>query len=114
MIASIIICLLAHRHRLRSAPPPKPGAQRTKPPIHTQSLVRTVGAQASDIARALELRGKKAIAHWNACAVFLNGCTDPNWRSRPSVLDQMRGWKIAPAKKKRAQKPARIANASAP
>jgi len=22
---------------------------------------------------------------------------DPNWRRRPSVLDQMRGWKVLPA-----------------
>ena len=114
MIASIIMCLLAHHHRLRSAPPPKPGTLRTTPPIHVQALVRTVSAQASDITRALELRGNKATEFWNACAALLNTCTDPNWRSRPSVLDQMRGWTIAPAKKKRAQKPPKVAAASRP
>jgi hypothetical protein len=114
VVASMIVCLLTHHHRIRSAPPPKPGAQRTKPPVHAQAITRTFSGQAYGIAQAMELRGKAADQAWSACANFLNSCTDPNWRNRPSVLDQMRGWKISRALKKRARKPARIAKASAP
>jgi len=28
---------------------------------------------------------------------------DPNWRSRPSVLDQMRGWRISPGRPRQAK-----------
>jgi hypothetical protein len=114
MIASIIVCLLTHRHRLRSAPPPKHGAERKAPPIHAQSIVRAIAWGAPAIAQALELQGAQADAYWEARAERFNSYTDPNWRNRPSVLDQMRGWKISPAKKRKSRKPARISTASAP
>lgn len=114
MVASMIVCLLAHHHRLRAAPPPKPGAQRTKPPIHPQAITRTFAGQASNLAQAIDLRGKDAADFWDDFAGLLNTRIDPNWRNRPSVLDQMRGWVISPARKRRAKPPSRIAPASAP
>lgn len=114
MVASIIVCLLAHHHRLRTAPPPTPGASRTKPPIHAQALGRMLAALAPNIALAIELRGKAARDKWDSLAELLNHQTDPNWRSRPSVLDQMRGWRIAPAPRKHGRPLARVAPASTP
>jgi hypothetical protein len=65
-------------------------------------------------AQALDLRGKEAADFWDDFAGLLNTRIDPNWRNRPSILDQMRGWVISPARKKRAKPPSRIAPASAP
>jgi len=61
-----------------------------------------VGTCADTIARALDLEGKEAEAEWDRLAELLynNGC-DPNWRSRPSVLDQLRGWRITPGRPRR-------------
>jgi hypothetical protein len=112
IVASMLASLLAHRHRLRSAPPPTRGAERTKPPIHAQSIARQMAALAPFIARAFELHGRQAIAEWDRFAQLLNHQTDPNWRSRPSVLDQMRGWQVSPGRTKRSQ--ARVAPASVP
>jgi hypothetical protein len=114
MVASMIACLLAHHHRLRSAPPPTRGAKRTAPPIHPQSVGRLLAAMAPYIALAFELCGKAAKHEWDRFAHLLNRQSDPNWRNRPSVLDQMRGWSISPARKKRSQAIARVAKASVP
>ena len=109
MVASIMVCLLAHHHRRREAPPPRRGAERTKPPIHPQGIARMIAVAAVSIARAFELRGKAATEEWNRLAELFNHETDPNWRNRPSVLDQMRGWRISPGRPRRQ----RIADASA-
>jgi hypothetical protein len=53
-------------------------------------------------------------AEWDRLADRLNRKTDSSWRSRPSVLDQMRGWCIAPARNKRARPTPRVAPASVP
>lgn len=109
MISSIMVCLLAHHHRRREAPPPRPGAERTKPPIHPQTLARNLAYGASFIARAFELKGAAATREWARLAALYSRDHDPNWRRSPSVLDQMRGWKISPGRPKRE----RIADASA-
>ena len=62
----------------------------------------------------MDMTGKAAANEWDRLAAVLNRETDPNWRSRPSVLDQMRGWRVAAARKKRARPIVRIAAASAP
>jgi len=102
IVASILICLVAHKHRLREAPPPRRGAERTKPPIHPQTMARMVGTCADSIARALDLDGEEAEDEWDRLAelLYYNGC-DPNWRTRPSVLDQLRGWRITPGRPRR-------------
>ncbi len=55
-----------------------------------------LGIAAGSVARALELRGKAADKEWEHIASLLNHETDPNWRRRPSILDQMRGWRVTP------------------
>jgi hypothetical protein len=49
------------------------------------------------IAQAFELKGTAAKRRWDKIAELLTHAgTDPNWRRRPSVLDQLRGWKRQP------------------
>jgi len=96
IVASILVCLLTHRHRLSEAPPSRKGAERKKPPIHAQGVARMLGLVAGSVARAFELRGKAAAREWEHIASLLNHETDPNWRRRPSILDQMRGWRVTP------------------
>ena len=96
--ASIIVCLVAHAHRLQEAPPPHSAASRTKPPVHVQTLARKVASAADTIASIMKLTGPQAELAWDHLAdrlLFFG--TDPNWRHRPSVLDQLRGWYVRPA-----------------
>lgn len=96
--ASIIVCLIAHQHHLEEAPPDKPGTLRNKPPVHVQTLARKVASAADNIAVIMTLTGTDAQRAWDELADrLLYFGTDPNWRHRPSVLDQLRGWAIRPA-----------------
>lgn len=103
MVASILVCLLAHRHRLAEAPPPRSGTERKKPPIHAQTLARMVTSCAMSIARAFELSGRAAEKEWDRLADLFDHQTDPNWRRAPSILDQMRGWQVTPGKPRSAR-----------
>lgn len=103
LVASILVCLLVHRHRLREAPTARRGAERTKPPIHAQGVARMMGFAAPFIARAFELQGEAAVAEWERRAELFRWETDPNWRRRPSILDQMRGWKVTPGTPRKAR-----------
>jgi putative transposase len=99
IVSSIIICLLAHQHRLGEAPPPRAGTERKTAPIHPQTLALAAGSSATSIAAALELSGAKAVAEWDQIAAYLTNLgKDPNWRRNPSILDQLRGWKITPGR----------------
>lgn len=109
IVGSMIVCLLAHHHRVREAPPPRPGAERKTPPIHPQTLARMVATSAMSIARNFENAPAARMVEWTRIAELYNRQHDPNWRRSPSVLDQMRGWRIAPGRPKRAS----IADASA-
>lgn len=105
MVGATLICLVAHTHRLRDRPPRK-GAERTRSPIHPQMMAKMVAFAAMRIAAAFDLTGKAAVKEWDFLAGLLHHQgIDPNWRRRPSVLDQLRGWRItpgAPAKAKAA------------
>lgn len=101
---SIIVCLLTHHHRLEEGHPPKNRPYRTRPPLHPQTLGRMVAVSAYRVALAFEKTGSEADAEWAKLAkLFTHQGSDPNWRSRPSVLDQLRGWKIRPARPRRAK-----------
>lgn len=104
MVSSIIACMLAHVHRLSEAPPPKQGVERSTAPIHPQSLAREMGSAATLIATAMELHGQPATDEWDRIAALLTHFgKDPNWRRSPSILDQLRGWKISPGRPKKAK-----------
>jgi hypothetical protein len=104
LVSSMLACLIVHKHRLAERPPPTKSAERTKPPLHPQSLARAMGATALRIAETLALEPAEAEPQWQKIADYLFHLGhDPNWRSRPSVLDQMRGWRISSGRPRRAK-----------
>ena len=104
LISSMLACLLVHRHRLKQAPPPHANAERTTPPLHSQSMARAMGSAASSIAGAFQLSGEQAQKKWQQLAEHLEHMAkDPNWRRSPSILDQLRGWRITPGRPKSAR-----------
>jgi hypothetical protein len=55
------------------------------------------------MAQAFDLKGVEAQQRWDKLAAILtHSGKDPNWRRRPSVLDQLRGWKRQPMARKEA------------
>jgi hypothetical protein len=110
IIASILVGALVnihHRDEARAG-----GDERVRPPLHHGLLARMLATCAFSIAEALDLEGPEADAKWQHLAkvlVFMG--EDPNWRRKPSILDQLRGWKPRPAKKRasppKAKKPAK-------
>ena len=76
------------------SPPKKPTL---KSPLHPRRLALQLAVSGQSIAQAFELQGTEATQRWNKIAELLtHGGRDPNWRRRPSVLDQLRGWKRQP------------------
>ena len=99
LIASVIAGLLVHRHNIKTVS--SDGKLRTKAPLHVRLLALQLAASAQSIANAFELNGKKAVEAWDRLALVLtHSGKDPNWRTRPSVLDQLRGWAPPPKAQK--------------
>jgi putative transposase len=97
LVASTIAAVLAHRHNLNTRPQ-QAGASRTEAPPHIRLLALQMAASSQVIAQAFELKGAAAKRRWDKIAELLTHAgTVPNWRRRPSVLDQLRGWKRQPA-----------------
>jgi hypothetical protein len=96
LIASTIAALLAHTHNLQTRPP-QAGAPRTEAPLHPRRLALQLAVSCQSIAQAFALQGAEATQRWDKIAALLtHSGKDPNWRRRPSVLDQLRGWKRQP------------------
>ncbi|MHB8876859.1 MAG: IS4 family transposase [Myxococcaceae bacterium] len=92
LIASVITGLLVHKHTLETRPA-RPGEQRTRPPLHQGLVAKCLLQWSYSVARAFELEGDAAAREWDRLAAALTrGAADPSWRSRPSVLDRIRGW----------------------
>jgi hypothetical protein len=104
MVSSMLVGLLAHHHRRREAPPAHANTERVTAPIHPQSLARAMGSAAQSLAGALDLTGAAADRRWRELAAHLTHLgKDPNWRNRPSILDQLRGWRISPGRPRKAR-----------
>lgn len=102
LVSSMIACLITHHHRLAETKPKRGKDERTVPPIHPQLLARMIGSMSMTIALAMNLQGKEAEKKWESITETLEHMgKDPNWRRRPSILDQLRGWKVQPAKPKK-------------
>ena len=99
LIATIATALLVHRHRLKIRPASKKAAQ-TQSPLHARLVAMAMIGMSFDIARAFQLDGREAGERWAhiASCISTSG-RDPNWKRRPSVLDEIRGYKRRPAKK---------------
>jgi putative transposase len=96
LIASTIAALLAHTHNVQTRPQ-QVGAPRTEAPLHPRRLALQLAISCQSIAQAFELQGAAALRRWDKIAELLtHSGRDPNWRRRPSVLDQLRGWKRQP------------------
>lgn len=96
LIASTIAALLAHTHKVQTRPQ-QVGVPRTEAPLHPRRLALQLAVSCQSMAQAFELTGAEATQRWNKIAELLtHGGRDPNWRRRPSVLDQLRGWKRQP------------------
>ncbi|RPJ26891.1 MAG: IS4 family transposase [Planctomycetaceae bacterium] len=96
LIASTIAAILAHTHNLKTQPP-QAGAPRTEAPLHPRLLALQLAVSCQSIAQAFDLQGPAAKRQWDKIAALLtHSGKDPNWRRRPSVLDQLRGWKRQP------------------
>lgn len=97
LIASVLTGMLVHKHTLETRPA-QPCDQRTRPPLHQGLVSKCLIQWAAGIALAFELEGEAATKRWAHLAAALeSGASDPNWRSKPSVLDRIRGWGGRPA-----------------
>jgi putative transposase len=101
LMASTIAALLAHTHHLKTRPA-QAGMPRTEAPLHPRRLALQLAASCQSIAEACQLKGAVAKRRWEKIAAWLtHSGKDPNWRRRPSVLDQLRGWKRQPVVRKK-------------
>jgi hypothetical protein len=95
-MAAMITALLAHPHH-RATRPPQEGMPRTQAPRHPRRLALPLAVSCQSIAQAMDLQGAAAQQRWQQIAALLvHRGRDPNWRRRPSVLDQLRGWNRQP------------------
>jgi putative transposase len=101
LIASTIAAILAHTHHLKTRPP-QGEMSRTEAPLHPRRLALQLAVSCQSIAQAFDLKGTAAKRQWDKIAELLtHSGKDPNWRRRPSVLDQLRGWKRQPVIRKK-------------
>jgi putative transposase len=100
LMASTMAALLAHTHHVHTRPP-QPGAPRREAPLHPRRLALQLAVSCQAMAQAFELKGAEASQRWHKIAELLtHSGRDPNWRRRPSVLDQLRGWQRQPLPRK--------------
>jgi Transposase DDE domain len=83
--------------------PQQAGTPRTAAPLHPRRLAWPRAVSCQSIAQAFELEGAEAQQRWNTLAELLTHAgRDPNWRRRPSMLAQLRGWQRQPSGRKEA------------
>jgi hypothetical protein len=95
--ASLISALLARTHNVQTRPP-QAGEARPAAPLHPQPMALQLAVSRQSIARPFDVKGAEAMRRWDDMAMLLpHARRDPNWRRRPSITDQLRGWKRQPA-----------------
>jgi hypothetical protein len=95
-MASTIAAILAHPHHLQTRPQP-PGAPRMEAPLPPRRVALPLAVSCQASAQAFDLQGDEAQQRGDTLAAILTHAgQDPNWRRRPSVFDQRRGWKRQP------------------
>ena len=93
LVATAIINVLVFRH-LQNIPAQGPKGRGKVAPLHQVMLAKWIASAAPRIPEMLVDPTYGIPGRWQCLADLLNYCgVDPNWRRRPSVLDQMRGWK---------------------
>lgn len=100
LMASTIAAILAHTHHLKTRPQ-QPGAPRLEAPLHPRRVAWQLAVSCQSSAQAFDLTGVAAQQRGDTLAAILtHSGKDPTWRRRPSVLDQLRGWKRQPMARK--------------
>ena len=99
LISSILVNAIVHAHNRKT---PTKADVRTRAPLHAGLVARMLATSALRIAETFEREGADATNDWNRLAeLIVHMGEDPNWRRRPSVLDQLRGWRAAPSTKRK-------------
>jgi DDE family transposase len=99
LISSVLVNSIVHTHNRVT---PTKADRRTRPPLHAGLVARMLATAAFRITDTLELSADAAAAEWDKiAAIIVHASEDPNWRTRPSILDQLRGWCAVPAAKKK-------------
>src|SRR2546427_10547292 len=102
LLASTIAALLTHTHNLKTRPT-QADKPRMEAPLHPRRLALQLAVSCQSIAQAFDLKGVEAQRRWDKIAALLtHSGKDPNWRRRPSILDQLHGWKRQPRARKKA------------
>lgn len=110
LIASILTALVVHRHHLDTRP--KGNRSRTVAPLHPMLVARLFAEEHRNISRALLTDFLDKDELWQEIAnILLILGSDPNWRRRPSTLDQLRGSKRLPTKNKAKKRSGKQASA---
>lgn len=115
MIASLLACALAHAEHVDQGyvgtKTRRPTAKR--PPVHAMTIWKATRTSANDITRLLA-DGPGGPNTWERLASFLQWAgKDPNWRSRPSPIDDAKGrnsagramWKHRASRTQRRRRP---------
>lgn len=104
LLGSCIVGRLVHAdHRVLVAA----GTPLTRGPIHARALALALAAMSASLSRALE-RDSSPDRDWpNLADRLAHLARDPNWRRRPSVLDQLLGLHPAAGDRQKATAPAR-------
>ena len=93
LLSSILTALVVHRYHLDIRP--KANRTRDTAPLHQLLVAKAIAAAQCELQRSL-LGGDDRWDHLAGHVVHLG--KDPNWRRKPSTLDQMRGSKVLPRK----------------
>jgi hypothetical protein len=67
-------------------------------PLHVRLVALALGTASFSLAGALAENDRKSAAWRGAVAVINGPGRDPNWRSRPSVLDTLHGFTVSPGR----------------
>ncbi|MOA08246.1 hypothetical protein D3C78_1279970 [compost metagenome] len=91
LLSSILTALVVHRYHLNTRP--KGSRARDVAPLHQMNVAKSIASAHGSFQRSM-LGGENRWDHLAEYLVHLG--KDPNWRRKPSTLDQMRGSKVLP------------------
>lgn len=99
LLSSILTALVVHRYHLNTRPKGK--MPRSAAPLHQILVAKAIASAHGSFQRCLTGEEDR----WDKMAEFVVHLgKDPNWRRKPSTLDQMRGSKISPGRPRAAKK----------
>jgi hypothetical protein len=107
MLGSTIASLIAHVHMISQKPEEKgpKTVLRDYPPLHPALVASYMSTACDPIADTLLMDGTAADEAWTHITSMIHHFgADTNWRTKPSILDQMRGWPLPKNSRKTARK----------